>query len=77
MDKLTPSSLGALIALYEHKVFAQSVIWDINAFDQWGVELGKKIGNEIYQSLCGPEQPSNYDGSTKQLIKRFKNANQR
>lgn len=76
MDKLTPSSLGALIALYEHKVFAQSVIWDINAFDQWGVELGKKIGNEIYQSLSGPEQSSDYDDSTNQLIKRFKKANQ-
>ncbi len=76
MDKLTPSSLGALIALYEHKVFAQSVIWDINAFDQWGVELGKKIGDEIYQSLSDPKQSSDYDDSTNQLIKRFKRSNQ-
>ncbi|WP_438895197.1 hypothetical protein, partial [Bacillus cereus group sp. BC312] len=43
LDKLTPATLGALIALYEHKVFVQAVIWDINPFDQWGVELGKQI----------------------------------
>ena len=50
LDALTPEALGALIALYEHKVFAQSVIWGINAFDQWGVELGKK--------LAGPMAPA-------------------
>ncbi|MBL4607580.1 MAG: glucose-6-phosphate isomerase, partial [Pseudomonadales bacterium] len=76
MKQLTPSSLGALIALYEHKVFAQSVIWDINAFDQWGVELGKKIGGEIYQTLSSPNKIPDYDDSTNQLIARFKAAKQ-
>ncbi|MAV75204.1 MAG: glucose-6-phosphate isomerase [Cellvibrionales bacterium] len=51
MEKLTPGNLGALIALYEHKVFAQSVIWGINAFDQWGVELGKQLSNPILAAL--------------------------
>lgn len=51
MESLTPASLGALIALYEHKVFCQSIIWNINAFDQWGVELGKNISTDIYQAL--------------------------
>lgn len=53
MDSLTPATLGALIALYEHKVYSQSIIWNINAFDQWGVELGKVISNEIYPALRG------------------------
>ena len=47
VDKVTPRNLGRLIALYEHKVFTQGVIWNINSFDQWGVELGKKLANEI------------------------------
>jgi glucose-6-phosphate isomerase len=51
MDNLNPSALGALIALYEHKVFCSSVIWGINAFDQWGVELGKSISSKIHSSL--------------------------
>jgi glucose-6-phosphate isomerase len=53
MAKLTPSTLGALIALYEHKIFSASVIWDINAFDQWGVELGKVVSSQIYNALGG------------------------
>ena len=51
MDKLTPNNLGSLIALYEHKVFVQSVLWDINAFDQWGVELGKQLSTPIFETL--------------------------
>jgi glucose-6-phosphate isomerase len=51
LDALTPYTLGALIVLYEHKVFAQGVIWNINSFDQWGVELGKKLSNEILQKI--------------------------
>ena len=51
MEKLTPSNLGALVALYEHKVFAQSVVWGINAFDQWGVELGKQLSSPILAAL--------------------------
>lgn len=53
MDSVTPATVGALIALYEHKVFCQSVIWNINAFDQWGVELGKVISNDIYPAVMG------------------------
>lgn len=53
MDKVTPHGLGELIAMYEHKVFVQSVIWNINAFDQWGVELGKKMANEILDQYDG------------------------
>ena len=51
MPALTPASLGALIALYEHKVFVEGVIWDINSFDQWGIELGKKLAGEIYHGI--------------------------
>jgi glucose-6-phosphate isomerase len=65
---LTPSALGALIALYEHKVFAQSVIWGINAFDQWGVELGKKLADRILPELSGKAGSSAHDSSTAGLI---------
>lgn len=58
MEKLTPSHLGALVALYEHKVFAQSVIWGINAFDQWGVELGKQLSSPILAALKGNTEDS-------------------
>jgi glucose-6-phosphate isomerase len=68
LDSLTPRALGALIALYEHKVFAQSVIWDINAFDQWGVELGKKLADRILPELGGTAPASGHDSSTNGLI---------
>ena len=58
MEKLTPSNLGALVALYEHKVFAQSVIWGINAFDQWGVELGKQLSSPILAALKAEPEDS-------------------
>jgi glucose-6-phosphate isomerase len=74
MDELTPSSLGALIALYEHKVFVQGVLWDINSFDQWGVELGKVLAKNIESELAGPARPSLHDGSTNGLIARAKAA---
>lgn len=67
LPDLSPRSLGALIALYEHKVFVQSVIWGINAFDQWGVELGKQIASRIAAELAGGE-PGAHDGSTQGLI---------
>jgi glucose-6-phosphate isomerase len=67
MDKLTPETLGALIALYEHKVYVQSVVWNINAFDQWGVELGKVVSNRIYGRLTGGTGPV-FDSSTEGLI---------
>ncbi|MDY7536784.1 glucose-6-phosphate isomerase [Undibacterium sp. RTI2.1] len=68
LDSLTPRSLGALIALYEHKVFVQSVIWDINAFDQWGVELGKSLAQQLI-SLDPSAVKEDYDSSTRGLLK--------
>jgi glucose-6-phosphate isomerase len=71
LDELSPKSLGALIALYEHKVFVQSVIWDINAFDQWGVELGKSLAQQLI-SLKPEAVKEDYDSSTKGLLKALK-----
>lgn len=68
---LTPYVLGQLIALYEHKVFTQSVIWDINAFDQWGVELGKQLSKKITATLQDPDKANQQDGSTRGLIDYF------
>src|SRR5690606_24364942 len=64
LERISPRRLGALVAMYEHKVFVQSVIWGINAFDQWGVELGKELGKGVYQRLTGWEQPPAEDAST-------------
>ncbi len=72
MQRLTPETLGALIALYEHKVFVQSVIWNINAFDQWGVELGKVISNRIYNRLIGDSSNDKFDSSTEAIINLYK-----
>ncbi len=68
MDQLTPLTLGALIALYEHKTFVQGVIWDVNSFDQWGVELGKVLAKNIQAELQGEVQPARHDSSTNGLI---------
>jgi glucose-6-phosphate isomerase len=68
MDQLTPSSLGALIALYEHKTFVQGVLWDVNSFDQWGVELGKVLAKNIHAELSGEVAPERHDSSTNGLI---------
>jgi glucose-6-phosphate isomerase len=68
LDALTPRALGALIALYEHKVFVQSVIWGVNAFDQWGVELGKKLADRILPELAGDAPVTSHDSSTNGLI---------
>ncbi len=71
--KLTPFTLGQLIALYEHKVFVQGIIWNINSFDQWGVELGKVLAEKILPELePGAGGPLNHDDSTKGLIERFR-----
>ena len=70
-EYLTPEILGALIALYEHKVYAQSVLWKINPFDQFGVELGKKFASSLESTLRNPQViPEGYDSSTASLIKR-------
>jgi glucose-6-phosphate isomerase len=74
MEYLTPATLGALIALYEHKTFVQGAIWDVNSFDQWGVELGKVLAKKIEAELNGEAQPAQHDGSTNGLIARAKAA---
>ncbi|NRR33211.1 glucose-6-phosphate isomerase [Oxalobacteraceae bacterium] len=68
MDQLTPPLLGALIALYEHKTFVQGVLWDVNSFDQWGVELGKVLAKKIHKELAGEIAPDQHDSSTNGLI---------
>lgn len=70
IDKLTPRTLGALIAMYEHKIFTQGVVWRINSFDQWGVELGKVLAKAIIPELEKGE-PGDHDCSTQGLIRRF------
>jgi glucose-6-phosphate isomerase len=71
-QKLTPKTLGSLIALYEHKIFTQGVIWGINSFDQWGVELGKQLANKILPELAEPGEITTHDSSTNGLINEFK-----
>jgi glucose-6-phosphate isomerase len=70
IDKITPRRLGSLIALYEHKIFVQGVIWQVNSFDQWGVELGKQLAGVILPELKGESNPGEHDASTKALIER-------
>ncbi len=70
--KLTPQVLGALIALYEHKIFTQGVIWEINSFDQMGVELGKQLAKKILPELNGPDAVSSHDSSTNGLVNAYK-----
>jgi len=74
IDALTPHTLGALIALYEHKVFVQGAIWGINSFDQWGVELGKVLAKTIAGELTQQSNPAAHDSSTNGLIARAKAA---
>ncbi|CUI07958.1 glucose-6-phosphate isomerase [Massilia antarctica] len=74
MEYLKPYTLGALIALYEHKTFVQGVIWDVNSFDQWGVELGKVLAKKIEAELTGEPQPALHDSSTNGLIAMAKAA---
>ncbi len=75
MDALTPETLGALIALYEHKVYVQAVLWNINPFDQWGVELGKALGADVYAELQGRSVGCSVDSSTAGLIALYRRAN--
>ncbi|MFC4095563.1 glucose-6-phosphate isomerase [Euzebyella saccharophila] len=72
IDQLTPKSLGSLIALYEHKIFVQGIIWNIFSYDQWGVELGKQLAGKILQDINGSEI-GKHDGSTLRLLQEFKN----
>ena len=70
---LTPRILGALVALYEHSVFTQGAIWDIDSFDQWGVELGKVLAVKIIPELTSAPEPAlDHDSSTNALIRRYR-----
>ena len=71
-QKLTPRTLGMLIAMYEHKIFTQGVIWNINSFDQWGVELGKQLAKAILPELKTTGEVSSHDSSTNGLINQYK-----
>ena len=72
-DRLTPKALGSLVALYEHSVFTQGVIWQVNSFDQWGVELGKVLAQRILPELEGATEPAlGHDSSTNALIRRYR-----
>jgi glucose-6-phosphate isomerase len=70
LDQLTPFTLGALIALYEHKTFVQGALWNVNSFDQWGVELGKTLAARILSELEGSPAAHPHDSSTAALIAR-------
>ena len=72
-DRLTPRTLGALIALYEHKIFVQGVVWGVNSFDQWGVELGKQLATKILKELESEVKGGSHDQSTQSLIDYIKN----
>ena len=71
IDKLTPRRLGSLIALYEHKIFVQGALWQVNSFDQWGVELGKQLAKVILDELTNGPEPGLHDASTSGLIAHF------
>jgi glucose-6-phosphate isomerase len=78
VDRLTPEALGRLVALYEHSVFTQGAIWNIDCFDQWGVELGKMLAQRIIPELeSGPEPELRHDSSTNALIRRYRSSSER
>jgi len=78
MERLDPATLGKLIALYEHSVFVQGVIWNINPFDQWGVELGKALAERIIPELESPAEPElTHDSSTNAMIRRYRELRRR
>jgi glucose-6-phosphate isomerase len=75
VDRLTPTTLGSLVALYEHSVFTQGAIWGIDSFDQWGVELGKALAKRIIPELQAADEPElAHDSSTNALIRRYREA---
>lgn len=77
LESLTPETLGALIAAYEHKVFALGKLWNINSFDQWGVELGKQLGTHVTTAINTTDIPSDWDSSTQNLIRRYVDAHKK
>jgi glucose-6-phosphate isomerase len=72
VKQITPKTLGGLIAMYEHKIFVQGVIWNVYSYDQWGVELGKQLANSILPELENDEKIHSHDSSTNGLINQFK-----
>lgn len=77
MDKVNPRNMGSLIAMYEHKTFVQGIIWGINSFDQWGVELGKQLAKTILGELTGETGPQKHDSSTERLINLYLQTNRK
>lgn len=73
-EQLDPFTLGALVALYEHKVFVQGVVWGVNSFDQWGVELGKVLGNQVLDAIHSGNMHASMDSSTQALINQFRDS---
>ncbi len=72
-ERLTPETLGKLVALYEHSVFTQGAVWDVDSFDQWGVELGKVLAQRIIPELANKAEPKlDHDSSTNNLIRRYR-----
>jgi len=76
VQKITPKVLGSLVAMYEHKIFTQGAIWNINSFDQWGVELGKQLASKILPELRAEGPVTTHDASTNGLIDRYKKRRQ-
>ncbi len=72
LDELTPHSLGMLIALYEHKIFVQGIVWNLNSYDQWGVELGKQLAQRILPELNAADSVQTHDASTNGLINHYR-----
>ena len=72
VQRLTPKTLGALVAMYEHKIFVQGIVWDIYSFDQWGVELGKQLASKILPELEDDRAVTTHDASTNGLINYYK-----
>jgi len=70
IDQLTPESFGKLVAMYEHKIFVEGIIWNIYSYDQWGVELGKQLANTILKEMHGLDQGP-HDSSTSSLLRHF------
>ncbi|MEP0733025.1 MAG: glucose-6-phosphate isomerase, partial [Nonlabens ulvanivorans] len=74
IDELTPQSIGKLVAMYEHKIFTEGVIWNIYSYDQWGVELGKVLADKVLDNIENKEYAA-HDSSTTGILKRFGNLN--
>ena len=72
MDKLTPYNLGSIVAMYEHKIFVQGVIWNVNSYDQWGVELGKQLAKNVLQEIETGLDKFEHDSSTTGLLNWFR-----